>query len=271
MSTDADYAVELKAVTFSRGERVIYDKVDLRIPRGKVIGIMGPSGCGKTTLLRLIAAQLRPEAGEVLVNGQDLARLSRGRLFEARKQFGVLFQSGALFTDMNVFENVAFPLRVHTQLSDELIRDIVLMKLQAVGLRGAIELMPDELSGGMKRRVALARAIALDPEILLYDEPFVGQDPIAKGVLVRLIRLLNDALGITSIVVSHDLAETASIADYLFVVGDRQVLGQGSPEDLMSSPDPRIQQFMQGIPDGPVPFHFPAPEYLDDLLGGARG
>lgn len=271
MSTDTDYAVELKGVTFSRGERVIYDRVDLRIPRGKVIGIMGPSGCGKTTLLRLIAAQLRPEAGEVLVNGQDLACLSRGRLFEARKQFGVLFQSGALFTDMNVFENVAFPLRVHTQLSDELIRDIVLMKLQAVGLRGAIDLMPDELSGGMKRRVALARAIALDPEILLYDEPFVGQDPIAKGVLVRLIRLLNDALGITSIVVSHDLAETASIADYLFVVGDRQVLGQGSPEDLMNSPDPRIQQFMQGIPDGPVPFHFPAPDYRVDLLGGARG
>ncbi|HAB92614.1 MAG TPA: phospholipid ABC transporter ATP-binding protein MlaF, partial [Pseudomonas sp.] len=184
-----------------------------------------------------------------------------------RKQFGVLFQSGALFTDLNVFENVAFPLRVHTELPDEMIRDIVLMKLQAVGLRGAIDLMPDELSGGMKRRVALARAIALDPDILLYDEPFVGQDPIAKGVLVRLIRLLNDALGITSVVVSHDLAETASISDYLYVVGDGQVLGQGAPEQLMNSDNPRIRQFMQGIPDGPVPFHFNAPDYRDDLLG----
>lgn len=271
MVTDPGHAVELKGVTFKRGERVIFDSIDLCIPRGKVTGIMGPSGCGKTTLLRLIAAQLRPHSGGVLVNGQDLAALSRGRLFEARKQFGVLFQSGALFTDMNVFENVAFPLRVHTGLSDELIRDIVLMKLQAVGLRGAINLMPDELSGGMKRRVALARAIALDPEILLYDEPFVGQDPIAKGVLVRLIRLLNDALGITSIVVSHDLAETASIADYLYVVGDRQVLGQGSPEELMNSQDPRILQFMQGSPDGPVPFHFKAADYRDDLLGGRRG
>ena len=271
MVTENEHAVVLKGMTFMRGERTIFDAVDLCIPRGKVIGIMGPSGCGKTTLLRLIAAQLKPHAGEVQVNGQNLAELSRGKLFEARKQFGVLFQSGALFTDMNVFENVAFPLRVHTELDDELIRDIVLMKLQAVGLRGAIELMPDELSGGMKRRVALARAIALDPQILLYDEPFVGQDPIAKGVLVRLIRLLNDALGITSVVVSHDLAETASIADYLFVVGDRQVLGQGSPEELMNSQDPRILQFMQGNPAGPVPFHFKAPAYADDLLGGGRG
>lgn len=271
MTTDTDSAVELRGVTFRRGTRAIFEGIDLRIPRGQVTGIMGPSGCGKTTLLRLIAAQLKPHKGELLVNGQNLHALSRGRLFEARKQFGVLFQSGALFTDMNVFENVAFPLRVHTQLTDELIRDIVLMKLQAVGLRGAIDLMPDELSGGMKRRVALARAIALDPDILLYDEPFVGQDPIAKGVLVRLIRLLNDALGITSIVVSHDLAETASIADYLYVVGDRQVLGQGSPEELMNSGDPRILQFMQGSPDGPVPFHFNAPDYRTDLLGGNRG
>ena len=271
MSSDTDYAVELRNLTFRRGERAIFEGVDLHIPRGRVTGIMGPSGCGKTTLLRLIAAQLKPHGGEVLVNGQNLHALSRGKLFEARKQFGVLFQSGALFTDMNVFENVAFPLRVHTKLSDELIRDIVLMKLQAVGLRGAVELMPDELSGGMKRRVALARAIALDPEILLYDEPFVGQDPIAKGVLVRLIRLLNDALGITSVVVSHDLAETASIADYLYVVGDRQVLGHGTPEQLAQSQDPRILQFMQGSPDGPVPFHFAAPDYREDLLGGARG
>jgi len=267
MSVDDAFAVELKGVTFRRGLRKIFDNVDIRFPRGKVTGVMGPSGCGKTTLLRLMAAQLKPEQGEVWVNGQNLPTLSRSALFDMRKQFGVLFQSGALFTDLNVFENVAFPLRVHTELPEEMIRDIVLMKLQAVGLRGAIDLMPDELSGGMKRRVALARAIALDPDILLYDEPFVGQDPIAKGVLVRLIRLLNDALGITSVVVSHDLAETASIADYLYVVGDGQVLGQGTPDELMDSENPRIRQFMQGIPDGPVPFHFAAPNYRDDLLG----
>ena len=268
MSAESPYAVELKGVSFKRGERDIFKNVDIHIPRGKVTGIMGPSGCGKTTLLRLIAAELMPSQGEVWVNGVNLPSLSRGELFDMRKQMGVLFQSGALFTDLDVFENVAFPLRVHTQLPEEMIRDIVLMKLQAVGLRGAVELMPDELSGGMKRRVALARAIALDPQILMYDEPFVGQDPIAMGVLVRLIRLLNDALGITSIVVSHDLAETASIADYLYVVGDTQVLGQGTPAELMSSDNPRIRQFMQGTPDGPVPFHFPADDYRDDLLRG---
>ena len=267
MSADNAYAVELKGLTFKRGTRSIFNNVDIRIPRGKVTGIMGPSGCGKTTLLRLMGAQLRPTSGEVWVNGQNLPKLSRSDLFDARKQMGVLFQSGALFTDLDVFENVAFPLRVHTQLPDEMIRDIVLLKLQAVGLRGAIDLMPDELSGGMKRRVALARAIALDPQILMYDEPFVGQDPIAMGVLVRLIRLLNDALGITSIVVSHDLAETASIADYLYVVGDEQVLGQGTPKELMNSDNPRIRQFMTGEPDGPVPFHFPATDYRTDLLG----
>jgi phospholipid/cholesterol/gamma-HCH transport system ATP-binding protein len=268
MSADDTYAVELKEVTFTRGSRTIFDSVDIRIPRGKVTGVMGPSGCGKTTLLRLIAAQLKPDSGQVWVNGRNLPELSRADLFDMRKQFGVLFQSGALFTDLDVFENVAFPLRVHTKLPDEMIRDIVLMKLEAVGLRGALELAPDELSGGMKRRVALARAIALDPQILLYDEPFVGQDPIAMGVLVRLIRLLSDTLGITSILVSHDLAETASIADYLYVVGDSQVLGQGTPAELMNSENPRIRQFMQGIPDGPVPFHYPAPDYRTDLLGG---
>lgn len=267
MSVDNAYAVELKGVTFKRGSRSIFNNVDIRIPRGKVTGIMGPSGSGKTTLLRLMGAQLRPSRGEVWVNGQNLPKLSRSDLFDARKQMGVLFQSGALFTDLDVFENVAFPLRVHTQLPEEMIRDIVLLKLQAVGLRGAIDLMPDELSGGMKRRVALARAIALDPQILFYDEPFVGQDPIAMGVLVRLIRLLNDALGITSIVVSHDLVETASIADYLYVVGDGEVLGQGTPEELMSADNPRIHQFMKGDPDGPVPFHYPAPDYRKDLLG----
>jgi phospholipid/cholesterol/gamma-HCH transport system ATP-binding protein len=267
MSADNAYAVELKGLSFKRGTRSIFNNVDIRIPRGKVTGIMGPSGCGKTTLLRLMGMQLRPSSGEVWVNGQNLPSLSRSDLFDARKQMGVLFQSGALFTDLDVFENVAFPLRVHTQLPDEMIRDIVMLKLQAVGLRGAVDLMPDELSGGMKRRVALARAIALDPQILMYDEPFVGQDPIAMGVLVRLIRLLNDALGITSILVSHDLAETASIADYLYVVGDGQVLGQGTPEELMDSDNPRIRQFMKGDPDGPVPFHFPATDYRADLLG----
>ena len=269
MSASNAYAVELKGVTFRRGERAIFDNVDIVIPRGKVTAIMGPSGCGKTTLLRLIAAQLMPSSGEVWVAGHNLPKLSRSELFDMRKQMGVLFQSGALFTDLDVFENVAFPLRVHTSLPEEMIRNIVLMKLQAVGLRGAVELMPDELSGGMKRRVALARAIALDPQILMYDEPFAGQDPIAMGVLVRLIRLLNDALGITSIVVSHDLAETASIADYIYVVGDGQVLGHGVPAELMESDNPRIRQFMQGAADGPVPFHFPAPSYAEDLLGGA--
>jgi phospholipid/cholesterol/gamma-HCH transport system ATP-binding protein len=268
MSAESINAVELRGVTFARGERKIFDNVDIFIPRGKVTGIMGPSGCGKTTLLHLIAAQLKPFSGEILVAGKNLPTLSRTELFDMRKQMGVLFQSGALFTDLDVFENVAFPLRVHTQLPEEMIRDIVLMKLQAVGLRGAVGLMPDELSGGMKRRVALARAIALDPQILMYDEPFVGQDPIAMGVLVRLIRLLNDALGITSIVVSHDLTETASIADYLYVVGDAQVLGHGTPDELMNSDNPRIRQFMQGTPDGPVPFHYPASDYRNDLLGG---
>ncbi|MCE0461245.1 ATP-binding cassette domain-containing protein [Pseudomonas uvaldensis] len=267
MSADNAYAVELKGLSFKRGTRSIFNNIDIRIPRGKVTGIMGPSGCGKTTLLRLMGAQLRPSAGEVWVNGQNIPTLSRSDLFDARKNMGVLFQSGALFTDLDVFENVAFPLRVHTDLPEEMIRDIVLLKLQAVGLRGAIDLMPDELSGGMKRRVALARAIALDPKILMYDEPFVGQDPIAMGVLVRLIRLLNDALGITSIVVSHDLAETASIADYIYVVGDGQVLGQGTPQELKESDNPRIRQFMKGDADGPVAFHFPATDYRTDLLG----
>ncbi len=269
--TDAtDYLVELNDVTFKRGQHTVFDRVNIRIPRGKVTGIMGPSGCGKTTFLRLIGAQLRPDSGQVLVNGQNIPELGRKELFAARQHMGMLFQSGALFTDLSVFENVAFPLRVHTDLPEDMIRDIVMLKLQAVGLRGAWKLAPDELSGGMKRRVALARAIALDPQLMMYDEPFVGQDPISMGVLVRLIRLLNDALNLTSIVVSHDLAETASIADYLYVVGDGQVLGEGEPDELMHSDNPRIRQFMQGEPDGPVPFHYPADNYIDDLLKGDR-
>lgn len=241
--------------------------VSLSIRAGDTFGIIGKSGAGKSTLLRLINLLERPDAGTVRVGGTELTALGKPALRAARQNIGMIFQQFNLLQNETVFENVAFPLRVHTQLPDEMIRDIVLLKLQAVGLRGAVDLMPDELSGGMKRRVALARAIALDPQILMYDEPFVGQDPIAMGVLVRLIRLLNDALGITSILVSHDLAETASIADYLYVVGDGQVLGQGTPEELMDSDNPRIRQFMKGDPDGPVPFHFPATDYRADLLG----
>ena len=236
---------------------------------------LAPSDPGVTRLLSkdeavpantALVLQVRPDSGSIWVNGQNIPELGREQLFAARQHMGMLFQSGALFTDLDVFENVAFPLRVHTDLPEDMIRDIVLLKLQAVGLRGARKLMPDELSGGMKRRVALARAIALDPALMMYDEPFVGQDPISMGVLVRLIRLLNDAMGLTSIVVSHDLAETASIADYLFVVGDGQVLGQGTPDELMNSDNPRIRQFMQGEPDGPVPFHYPAQDYVQDLM-----
>ncbi|RRJ83726.1 ATP-binding cassette domain-containing protein [Aestuariirhabdus litorea] len=259
--------VEMCGLSFRRGERVIFDSIDIKIPRGKITGIMGPSGTGKTTLLKLIGAQLRPDKGIVKVDGQDVTTMARGDLFRVRKKMGMLFQSGALFTDLSVFENVAFPLRVHTQLSESLIRDLVLMKLQAVGLRGARDLMPSELSGGMARRVALARAIVLDPQMMMYDEPFVGQDPMAMGVLVQLIRMLNDALQLTSVIVSHDVHETASIADYIYVVGDTHVLGFGTPKEMLNSTDPRIRQFMQGLPDGPVPFHYPAQEYLRDLIG----
>ncbi|WP_426416092.1 ATP-binding cassette domain-containing protein [Aestuariirhabdus sp. LZHN29] len=267
MSAFDDPYVEMCGLSFRRGSRIIFDKVDIKIPRGKITGIMGPSGTGKTTLLKLIGAQLKPDQGCVRVDGQDVTTMRRGELFSIRKKMGMLFQSGALFTDLSVFENVAFPLRVHTRLGEALIRDLVLMKLQAVGLRGARDLMPSELSGGMARRVALARAIALDPQMMMYDEPFVGQDPMAMGVLVQLIRMLNDALQLTSVIVSHDVHETASIADYIYVVGDTHVLGFGTPKAMLNSPDPRIRQFMQGLPDGPVPFHYPAQEYRRDLIG----
>ena len=260
--------VEISDLTFMRGDRVIYKDVNIAIPKGKVTAIMGPSGTGKTTLLRLIGGQLKPDQGRIVVDGHNVPDLGRTELFEVRSKMGMLFQSGALFTDLSVYENVAFPLRVHTDLPEDMIRDIVLMKLHAVGLRGASHLMPSELSGGMARRAALARAIALDPELVMYDEPFAGQDPMAMGVVVQLIRLLNDALGHTSIVVSHDVQETASIADYIYVISGGEVIGQGTADEVLNSELPRVRQFMQGLPDGPVPFHFPAPSLEDDFLRG---
>ena len=252
--------IYLEDVVFSRGNRRIFDGVTLSIPRGRITAIMGPSGTGKTTLLRLIGGQLRPDSGTVQVNGQDVPSLGRKALYRLREGMGMLFQSGALFTDLSVFENVAFPLRVHTRLPDDMIRDIVLMKLEAVGLRGARELMPSELSGGMTRRVALARSIALDPELILYDEPFAGQDPIAMGVLVKLIRELNATMGLTSVLVSHDVPESFSIADYACIVSDGKVIGEGTPDELRNHSSPQVQQFLNGRPDGPVPFHYPAPD-----------
>ena len=260
--------VEIRNLSFSRGARKIFDGVDIDIRRGSVTAIMGPSGTGKTTLLRLIGGQLRPATGSITVDGEQVPKLSRGELYRLRKRMGMLFQNGALLTHMNVYENVAFPLREHTDLSESIIRDLVLMKLQAVGLRGARSLMPSELSGGMARRVALARAIALDPMMIMYDEPFTGQDPISMGVIVRLIRLLNDALGPTSVVVSHDVPETASIADYIYLLSDGKVVAQGSPEELQRSDSEWAQQFLQALPDGPVPFHYPAPDFREDLLAG---
>ncbi len=221
--------VTIHGLTFSRGQRKIFDNIDLRIPKGKVTAIMGPSGIGKTTLLRLIGGQILPESGEIWFDGVNIPSLSRSKLYHARKKMSMLFQSGALFTDLNVFDNVAFPLREHTQLSDSLIRTLVLLKLEAVGLRGAAELMPSELSGGMARRAALARAIALDPELIMYDEPFVGQDPITMGVLVELIRNLNSALGVTAVVVSHDVPEVMSIADWVYLLADGKVIAKGTP------------------------------------------
>lgn len=272
MSAPADaMLVRARGVHFAHGPRVIYDGVDIDIPRGKVTAIMGPSGTGKTTLLRLIGGQWRPNAGTVNFDGTDVHKLGRSALYELRRRMGMLFQNGALLTDLTVFENVAFPLREQTRLPEPMIRDLVLMKLQAVGLRGARDLFPAQLSGGMSRRVALARAIALDPDLVMYDEPFAGQDPISMGVLMRLIRTLNDALGLTSIVVSHDLAEVLSIADYGYLIADGKVQAQGSADDIRGSQHPWVQQFLNGLPDGPVAFHYKAPEYARDLLGRADG
>lgn len=267
-----DNLIEVRNMNFQRGTRWIFNDVDINIARGKITAIMGPSGTGKTTLLRLIGGQLRPDAGSIRVDGKEISRLNRNDLFAVRRKMGMLFQSGALFTDLSVYENVAFPLRVHTHLPESMIRDLVLMKLHAVGLRGARDLMPSELSGGMARRAALARAIVLDPQLIMYDEPFAGQDPISMGMLVQLIRLLNDALGLTAIIVSHDVHETASIADYIYVIADGKVIGSGTPDAVLNTEQPQVRQFIRGLPDGPVPFHYPAPDYRDDLLlRGADG
>lgn len=258
--------VEINNMTFMRGERVIYNNISLSIPNGKVTAIMGPSGIGKTTLLRLIGGQIRPQSGQILFDGKDIPTLSRKELYETRKRMSMLFQSGALFTDMSVYDNIAFPIREHTQLPEAIIEKIVLMKLEAVGLRGARKLQPNELSGGMARRVALARAIALDPELILYDEPFAGQDPISMGVIVRLIRSLNDALGLTSVVVSHDVPEVMGIADYIYIIAEQKVIGQGTPEQIRNDKSLLVKQFVKGEADGPVPFHFAAPSYRDELI-----
>ena len=264
---DPDCLIQIRDLHFSRGERVIFNGLSLDIPRGAITAIMGPSGTGKTTLLRIIGGQVRPDSGSVLVDGEDVCSLGRRELFQMRRRMGMLFQSSALFTDLNVYENVAFPLRVHTALDEALIRNIVLLKLNAVGLRGARDLMPSQLSGGMARRVALARAIALDPQFIMYDEPFTGQDPIALGVILALIRGLNAALGMTSLLVSHDIHETVSIAHQLYVIADGEVMAGGAPSAMQNLDSPRIRQFMRGSPDGPVPFHYPADDLAPDLLG----
>lgn len=263
--------VEIRNLRFARGDRMIFDGVDMDIQRGKVTAIMGPSGTGKTTLLRLIGGQIKPLSGTIKVDGIEVTELSRSALFQLRKRMGMLFQNGALLTDMNVYDNIAFPIREHTQLSEKMIRTLVTMKLQVVGLRGARELMPSELSGGMARRVAMARAIALDPMMMMYDEPFTGQDPISMGVLVRLIRELNDALNLTSIVVSHDIEEASSIADNIYLLSGGKVVAHGSSAALHQSDSEWAQQFLKGLPDGPVPFHYPAMDYAEDLLTSGKG
>ena len=263
--TSTDALVELRDVTFGYGTRPVLSGLSLAVPRGKVTALMGASGGGKTTVLRLIGGQQRAQQGQVLLDGNDIGPMDEAQLYAARRRMGMLFQFGALFTDLSVFENVAFPLREHTKLPEALIRDIVLMKLDAVGLRGARELMPSQVSGGMARRVALARAIALDPELVMYDEPFAGLDPISLGTSARLIRQLNDALGITSIVVSHDVAETFRIADKVIILADGQVAAQGTPDEVRASTNPLVRQFIGEDTDGPVRFHYPGPTVEQDF------
>ncbi len=259
--------VRIDHLSFSRGRRKIFDDLSLEIPRGSIVGLMGPSGTGKTTLLRLISGQLSPGQGSIFFDNDEINTLSRRDLYQVRKKMGMLFQSNALFTNLTVFDNIAYPLRERADLSEAIIRDIVLMKLQAVGLRGARELMPSDLSGGMARRVALARAIALDPELIMYDEPFTGQDPISVGMIVKLMRLLNKSANMTSIIVSHDIEITFNLVDYAFVVADGKIIGKGKPDELRQSSNEQVRQFLNGLPDGPVPFHYPAKEYISDLMG----
>ena len=267
MTDESENLIEVRDLTFSRGHRKIFDHLNLTIKRGEVTALMGPSGTGKTTLLRLITRQLFPQQGAIYIEGIDIATLSQAELYQLRQRFGMLFQNGALLTDLSVFENVAFPLLEHTKLSRRLISHIVLTKLHAVGLRGAADMMPAELSGGMARRVALARAMVMDPDILIYDEPFVGLDPISLGVIVRLVRRMNDALGITSIVVSHDVEEIATVADRSFLLADGKVAASGSPDELRTANSELVRQFMHGMADGPVAFHYEAPDYEEQLLG----
>ena len=261
--------VDIQDVYFSRGDRPILKGITMPIHRGKVTAIMGGSGCGKTTLLNLVGGRIKPDRGTITVDGQSVPNLGTKDLYELRKRMGMLFQFGALLTDLTLFENVAFPIREHTKLPESILRKVVLMKLEAVGLRGAWNLMPSELSGGMARRAALARAIALEPLIIMYDEPFTGLDPISKGVIAKLIRELNQSLGITSIVVSHDVAETCSISDYAYLVGDGRIIGEGTPAEVQKSGSEHVRQFMDGLPDGPVPYQYPADDYFEDLMKGA--
>jgi phospholipid/cholesterol/gamma-HCH transport system ATP-binding protein len=261
----AEDLVELREVQFSYDARPVLTGIDMAIPRGKVVAIMGLSGSGKTTILRLIGGQVKPDRGSIMVNGRRIHDLSHRELYALRRRMGMLFQFGALFTDYSVFENVAFPLREHTRFPETLIRDLVMMKLNAVGLRGAANLKPEALSGGMARRVALARAIALDPMLIMYDEPFTGLDPISTGVIANLIRRLNDALGATSIIVTHDVEESFKIVDYIYFVSAGTIVAQGTPDSLSRSVEPFVQQFVHGETDGPVPFHYPAQAYAEDL------
>ena len=267
MASSSDNLIEIHDLDFSRGQRQIFKGLNIAIKRGQVTAIMGPSGTGKTTLLRLITRQLNPDRGRIIVDGTDIATLNQRDLYRLRRRFGMLFQNGALLTDIPVFENVAFPLREHTKLSNRLIRHVVLTKLHAVGLRGAADMMPTELSGGMARRVALARAMVMDPDFLIYDEPFVGLDPISMGVIVRLVRKMNDALGISSILVSHDVDEISTVSDCSYLISDGKVAASGSPEELNRASSELVRQFMHGMADGPVAFHFEAPNYAEQLLG----
>ena len=273
MTESAHALVELDAVDFAyaAGARPILSGLTMRFPRGKVIAVMGGSGCGKTTVLRLIGGQVRPQKGQVRFDGADVHALDRDGLYAVRRQMGMLFQFGALFTDLSVFDNVAFPMREHTDLPESMVRDLVLMKLNAVGLRGARDLMPSEISGGMARRVALARAIALDPALLMYDEPFAGLDPISLGLTASLIRRLNSALGATTIIVSHDVHETFQIADYVYFIANGRIAAEGEPGDLRQSTDPFVRQFINAEADGPVPFHYAGPTLAEDFLSGEGG